>query len=118
MGRVSIAGGSLAGLVGAGLAALAGARLTQGAVTSTVDPAAEERKRVREAAKVEKTRLERLFEPARYRPNTRATTLGWNRVAWVYPQKREAARRVRQQESRFQKALNRLPPVESAAEFG
>lgn len=41
-----------------------------------------------------------------------------NGHAFVYNQERAAARRVRQHETRFQKALNRLGPVESAAEFG
>lgn len=41
-----------------------------------------------------------------------------NGTAFVYNQERSAARRVRQHEARFQKALDRLGPVESAAEFG
>lgn len=41
-----------------------------------------------------------------------------NGHAFVYNQERAAARRVRQHEARFQKALNRLGPVDSAAEFG
>lgn len=39
-------------------------------------------------------------------------------VAFIYPQTREKARRVRQHEALFQKALDRLGPVDGAAEFG
>lgn len=41
-----------------------------------------------------------------------------NGTAFIYNTEREAARRVRQHEARFQKALDRLGPVDSAAEFG
>ncbi|UQS95135.1 hypothetical protein Pam3_64 [Pseudanabaena phage Pam3] len=73
---------------------LSGALLSRetGATTSTVDPKAQER--------AEKERLKRLFRPAFYRPNTLwPRNLAWNRVAWVFPQTREAARRRRQKEA-------------------
>lgn len=41
-----------------------------------------------------------------------------NGTAFIYNTEREAARRVRQHEARFQKALDRLGPADSAAEFG
>lgn len=107
--------GSLAGMIAGGLAALSKG---SGAVTSTVDPKREERER----AKKEKARLEALFSPPRYRPNTLwMKAMRWNRVAWVFPQKREAARRVRQHEARFQKALDRTRDslnMDDLAEFG
>lgn len=98
-----ITAGSGYGLAGTsmlgGLAALAAAKLAGATVTSTVDLAAEERRKAREAKKVEERRLKDLFAPAKYRPNTYHRA-GWNRVAWVYPQTREAARRLRQREAR------------------
>lgn len=70
--------------------------LLSGATTSTMDPKAQERARLA----AEKERLKRLFRPAVYRPNTLwPRNLAWNRVAWVFPQTREAARRRRQKEA-------------------
>ena len=46
-------------------------------------------------------RMKELFKPSRFRPNISKTTaqrsgIRWSGVAWVFPQRRESARRLRQ----------------------
>lgn len=63
------------------------------------------------ALRREKRRIEGPF------PNTIHGAVH-NGIAFVYNSERSAARRVRQHEGRFQKALDRLGPIDGAAEFG